>query len=214
MSISRRRGLTVGGLAAGGAILAGASAAFACVAVVGQITVDGTIGRSVSIANGNHPGGNVFCVPPTTGATAPQPTGFAPNQRPLIKVSVGPVPSSSPCQTRTVGTSIVPNAFGDSSYDVMYCDGAVFKKTGGAWDLSFLKPDRGSCFFTDGVGDRAVLMGTMTVSGGTGSGEYRIPAGAAKNGPNNAAGIAVRETGPGNTHPGAAHVNIAAISII
>lgn len=215
--MQRSKKFAAGGFLAGGVILAGASAAFACVAVVGQITVEGSVGRSVSIANGNHPGTNVFCTPPTAGAAVPQPTGYSASQRPSVTVTLGSAANSA-CPTRTVNIAgvptVVPNAFGDSAYDVMFCDGTVFKRTGGAWDLTVNKPDKGSCFHTDGVGDRAVLMGTMVVAGGTGSGTFKIPGGAGVNGPNNAAGVSVRETGPSATNPGGQHVNIAAISIV
>lgn len=216
MRARQQRMLTVGGFFAAATILVSASAAFACVAVVGQITVKGSVGTSRSIANGNHPGGNVFCTPPTVGATVPAPTGFSPGARPDVTVTLGSA-ANSPCPTRTVTIAgvptTVPNAFGDATYEVMFCNGTVFKKTGGVWDLTVNKPDRGSCFFTDGVGDRAVLMGTMTVVGGSGSGVFDIPGGeVTTNGPNNAAGISVRELGSGNPGPG--HVNIAAISII
>ncbi len=216
MQMRRGKKLAIGGVLASGAVMAGASAAFACVAVVGQITVQGSVGTSRSVANGNHPGTNVFCTPPTVGAAVPAPTGFSPSARPDVTVTLGSAASSA-CPTRTVNIggvpTVVPNAFGDATYEVMFCNGTVFKKTGGVWDLSVNKPDRGSCFFTDGVGDRAVLMGTMVVSAGTGSKVFDIPGGdVTKTGPNNAAGISVRELGSGN--PGAPHVNIAAISII
>ena len=211
-----QRKLAASGFLAGVALLATASMAYACVQTIGrlQVTVPNGGGSSVAIGNGNHPGlGNNYCDPqPTNGARVLRATSFA--NRPSVTVSYGPASQCSP-----VGPSAVrpgrANTPTDGTYDVMFCDGQVFKQKGDFWvDISDPHA-KSSCYFTDAVGDRAVLMGSMAVAGGSGSGSFQIPFGATKSGPNNAAGISVARTGPGpNPAGGPPDVNLAPITMI
>lgn len=203
----QHRKFAVGGFFAAAVVLATASLAFACVQTIGTLTVTGPNGGvSTAVGNGGHPPRGNYCVAPTNGASAPRATSFA--DRPAITVAYGPSDLCNPTPRPRANTP------SDGTYDVMFCDGNVFRLKNGVWG-PVVFPDRGSCFFTDAVSDRAVLMGTMAVAGGSGSGVYRIPFGAAKTGPTNAAGVSVRRTGPGgNPAGGPPDVNMAPISII
>ncbi|MGH9177885.1 MAG: hypothetical protein ACRD0N_04950 [Acidimicrobiales bacterium] len=197
-------------------VLACASVASACVQMIGRLEVTGTNGgTSVAIGNGTHPPFNMYCVPPTNGATAPRTTNF--RDRPLVNIAYGPASECNPIPDLG-GTTVIPgraNTPGDGTYEVNYCDGKVFQQKNGEWGFRVYPLDAGSCFFSDSPVDRGVLMGTMTVAGGSGSASLRIPAFAATNGPKNAAGIAVRRTGPGrNPAGGPPDVNLVPISII
>lgn len=207
--------LGAGGFFAAAAILASASAAFGCVQVIGRLAVTGTNGgTSVAIGNGTHPPFNMYCVPPTNGATAPRATSFS--NRPLVTLNYGPASECNPIPPGE--TSVRPgraNTPSDGTYEVNFCDGKVFQSKAGVWGFRVQPLDAGSCFFNDSPADRGVIMGSMTVAGGSGSASLRIPAFAAKNGPNNAAGIAVRRSGPGpNPAGGPPDVNLVPISII
>ena len=212
----RQKMLSLGGFVAAATVLASASAAFACVQVIGRLEVTGTNGgTSVSIGNGTHPPRNPFCVPPTNGATAPRATSFA--NRPTVHISYGPASECNPIPDLGE-TSVRPgraNTPGDGTYEVNFSSGKVFQLKGGVWEFKVNPIDAGSPFFNDAIGDRGVIMGTMVVVGGSGSASLRIPTGAAKNGPSNTAGVAVRRTGPGpNPAGGPSDVNIAAITIL
>ena len=201
------------------ALLVATSVAFACVQTRGRMQVVGSLGStSTAIGNGFHPGpGNVeYCKAPKPGARVLQPTGFSTNQRPAVTVSVSAATACNPLSPGSFAPG-QPNVLADGNYEVMFCDGSVFEhRNGKVKNVSSNPPDHGgTCYFTDEVHAPATLMGTMTVSGGTGSGEYRIPAGASKNGPDDWAGVSVRRTGPA-PQPGGGppHVNMAPISII
>lgn len=209
------RNLLAGGFFALTIVLATASVAYACVQVIGTLTVTGTNGgTSVAVGNGTHPPFNMYCVPPTNGATAPRSTSFA--NRPLVTISYGPASACNPIPEGE--TSVRPgraNTPSDGTYDVNYCDGKVFQQKNGEWGFRVYPLDAGSCFFTDSPVDRGVLMGSLTVAGGSGSASLRVPAFAAKSGPNNAAAIAVRRACCGsNPAGGPPDVNLAPISII
>ena len=211
-----QRKLAASGFLAGVALLATASMAYACVQTVGrlQVSVPNGGGTSVAIGNGNHPGlGDNYCDPqPTNGARVLRATSFA--NRPSVTVSYGP---ATQCAAIPARGQLPPraNTPSDGTYDVMFCDGQVFRQKNGTWvDISDPHA-KSSCFFTDAVGDRAVLMGSMAVAGGSGSGSFQIPFGATKSGPNNAAGVSVRRTGPGpNPAVGPPDVNMAPITMI
>jgi hypothetical protein len=204
------------------AVLVAASVAFACVQTRGRMTVTGSLNtRSFAEGNGFHPGkGNVeYCRQPRPGAQVLAPTGFSPAQRPDVTVALSPAQGCNPLPAGSFAPG-QPNVFADGNYDVMFCDGDVFQtnQNGVVKDTSSNpteENEHGGCFFTDAVTDRATLMGTMVVAGGSGSGTYDIPFGAAVNGPNNYAGVSVRRTGP-TPQPGGGppHVNMAPISII
>ena len=194
-----------------------AATAYACVQTVGELTVgnlDQTNypGYSKAIGNGHHPGpGNVeYCVPPTPGAKAKESQGFrAP--RPQVTVSLAP---SNQCNPFDAG-AIQPghaNTPGDGSYEVMFCPGKVFKTSSG----ELVNTDggaHGSCFFTDGVGDQAVQMGFMTVTGGSGRGTFRLPGNTSHNNPGQYSGVSVREAAGTTPHAGPPYVNMAPIQI-
>ena len=213
------RNLVAVGFFATAVVLASASVAYACVQVIGRLSVTGPSGgTSVAIGNGTHPPFNMYCAPLVNEATAPRAASFA--DRPAVTVAYGPASQCNPIPN--LGDSSVrpgrANTPSDGTYDVNFCDGRIFGLKGGDWYFR-VNPlsdvHSGSCFFTDAVTDRGVLMGTMAVSGGSGSGVYRIPFGAGKNGPSNAAAIAVRRAGPGpNPAGGPPDVNIVPISII
>lgn len=209
--------LGVGGFFAAATILASASAAFACVQVIGKLSVTGTNGgTSVAIGNGTHPPFNMYCVPLTNGATAERPTGFSPSQKPLVQITYGPASECNPIPD--LGDASVrpgrPNTPADGTYEVNFCPGKVFQSKAGVWGFRVQPLDAGSCHFNDGVGDRGVIMGSMTVAGGSGSAALRIPAGAPKNQPTNASGIAVRRACCGGSGFGAPDMNLVPISII
>lgn len=219
------------GFTAATALVVGASMAFACVQTRGRITLTGSLGtKSWAIGNGIHPGpGNVeYCSQPRVGARVPQPTGFGPSQRPDVIVAVTPE-TSAKCGTLGPGSFSPgsPNTMSDGSYEVMYCDGTVFERNanGVVKDLSSNASGHGSCYFYDSPADRGVLIGFLSIGAGSGSGTYKIPGGAAQNGPDNWAGVAVRRCGTTPSIAGCAsatpqtgggppHVNMAPISII
>jgi hypothetical protein len=215
----QRRGVATAGFFAAAIVLASASVAAACVQVIGTLTVTGTNGgTSVGIGNGTHPPFNMYCVPVTNGATAPRATSFA--NRPQVTISYGPAEACNPIPDLG-DTTVNPgraNTPSDGTYEVNFCNGRVFAKKAGEWSFR-VNPlsdvHAGSCFFSDAVNDKGVLMGTMEVDEGSGSGVYRIPFGASKSGPSNAAGIAVRRAccGP-NPAGGPPDVNLVPISII
>ena len=215
----QHRSLALAGFFATAVLLATASVAYACVQTIGrlQVTVPNGGGTSVAIGNGNHPGlGDNYCDPqPTNGARVLRATSFA--NRPSIIVSYGPATQCNPVGPGAVrpGRANTPT---DGTYDVMFCDGQVFRQKNGTWVDVSDPHNKSSCFFTDAVGDRAVLMGSMTVEGGSGSGTFSIPFGATKSGPNNAAGISVRRNGPMPQPPvgpgGPPDVNMAPITMI
>lgn len=218
MKTRQHRKLAVAGFFVTALMLATVSVAYACVQVIGRLEVTGTNGgSSVAIGNGTHPPFNMYCEPLVNGATAPRAATFA--DRPPVTVSYGPTTQCNPIPD---GPDAVrpgrANTPSDGTYDVNFCSGTVFQRKAGVWSFK-VNPlsdvHAGSCFFSDAVNDRGVLMGTMAVAGGSGSGVYRIPFGAAKNGPSNAAGVAVRRAGPGpNPAGGPPDVNLVPISII
>lgn len=215
MHLRRNRRLAAAGFFATAVVLATASVAYACVQVIGRLEVSSGGGTSVAIGNGTHPPFNMYCSPPTNGATAPRATSFA--DRPAVTLSYGPASQCNPIPD--LGESSVrpgrANTPSDGTYEVNFCDGMVFQQKGGEWDFKVRPLNAGSCFFNDAIGDRGVIMGSLTVAGGSGSGVFRIPFGAGKNGPSNAAGIAVRRSGPGpNPAGGPPDVNLVPISII
>jgi hypothetical protein len=197
--------------------LTAAATAFACVQTIGQLSVTGpgTSGTSTAIGNGHHPGPkNVeYCVPPTPGAVAPVPTGFGPNARANLTVSLAP---SSQCNPFDAG-AIQPghaNTPADGVYEVNFCDGKIFRDSGNGLVSTTDTSAHGNCFFSDGVGDAGVLMGALTVTGGSGSAVLKLPGGATKNGPNAYAGVAVREKANTTGHPGPPYVNMAPIQLV
>lgn len=210
------RRLVAVGFFATAVVVATASVAYACVQVIGRLQVTGTNGgTSVAIGNGTHPPRNMYCVPPTNGATAPRSTSFA--NKPAVTLAYGPAEECNPIPDLG-DTSVRPgraNTPADGNYEVNFCDGRVFQLKNGVWSFNVYPLDAGSCFFNDSPKDRGVIMGTMAVVGGSGSATLKIPAFATKNGPSNAAGIAVRRAGPGpNPAGGPPDVNLVPISII
>ena len=210
------RNLLAGGFLALTVVLATASVAYGCVQMIGRLAVTGTNGgTSVAVGNGTHPPFNMYCVPPTNGATAERSTSFA--NRPLVTISYGPSTDCNPIPD--LGENSVrpgrANTPSDGTYEVNFCDGKVFQEKNGEWGFRVYPLDAGSCFFNDSPSDRGVIMGSMTVAGGSGSASLRIPAFAAKSGPKNAAGIAVRRSccGP-NPAGGPPDVGLVPISII
>ena len=207
------RNLLAGGFFVLTVVLAGASVAYGCVQMIGRMTVTGTNGGvSTAVGSGVHPPYNMYCVPPTNEASAPRATDFA--NRPAVDITYGPATDCNPIPA----TGVVPgraNTPSDGTYEVNFCDGKVFARKGGEWGFKATPIGAGSCFFNDSPSDRGVIMGTMMVTGGSGSARLRIPAFVALSGPSNAAGIAVRRTGPGpNAATGPADVNLVPISII
>ncbi|MDQ4134065.1 MAG: hypothetical protein M3179_12890 [Actinomycetota bacterium] len=220
------------GFSAVAAVLLISSVAFACVQTRGRIQVTGSLGtRSSAIGNGFHPGpGNVeYCHAPRAGARVPQPTGFSPNQRPTITVSVAPATDCNPLPQGSFAPG-QPNVLADGNYEVNFCDGTVFQTNanGKLKEISSNRSDEnahGSCFFSDSLTDRGLLIGQLAVTNSSGSGSYHIPFGAAVNGPTDYAGVAIRRCGTSPTVSGCAsatpqtgggppHVNMAPISII
>lgn len=199
------------GFSAGVVLVVTASVAFACVQVIGTLRVTVTNGgTSMAIGNGTHPAFNMFCDgdgegeghPIVNEATAENPTSF--RDKPTVTVSYGPSEMCDPIPNLD-DTSVRPgraNTPRDGSYEVMFCDGQLFKNKGGTWEFHFV-PRQGSCFFTDAVVDRATQMGFMDVEDGAGEGEFQIPFGGRKNQPNNASAITVRldEQDPGQPPP-------------
>ena len=198
-----------------GAVVAMASVSFACVQTRGRITVNGTVGVSSATGSGQHPGTkNVgYCGPIQANAQAPASLGFAPNQRASVTVTLGAGTGSCATVTNSPVNNNGPNAFPDSTYEVMFCPGRVFQSKGGTiHDVS--SGAHGACFFTDGVGDDAVQMGFLTVAGGSGSGTFKIPGGATANGPSNSSGISVRDAARTTPYPGPPVVNMAPITLL
>lgn len=207
------RSLLAAGFFALTVLMATASVAYGCVQMIGRLAVTGTNGgTSVAIGSGVHPPFDMYCVPPTNAATAPRAIDFA--NRPAVSISYGPATDCNPIPASGVrpGRANTPS---DGTYEVNFCDGKVFARKGQEWGFKVYPLTAGSCFFNDSPADRGVIMGTMTVAGGSGTATLRIPAFAATNGPNNAAGVAVRRTGPGpNPAGGPPDVGLVPISII
>jgi len=217
MQHNQRKWLLLTSLSTGAVALSVAATAFACVQTIGQLTVTGpgTSGTSTAIGNGHHPGQkNVeYCVPPTPGAVAPVPTGFGPSQRPSITVALAPSLMCNPFDAGAIQPNHA-NTPGDGVYEVNFCNGKIFRDSGNGLVSTTDTSTHGSCFFSDGVGDAGVLMGTMTVTGGSGSAVLKIPGGASKNGPNAYAGVAVREGANTTGHGGPPYVNMAPIQLV
>ena len=221
MQHNRRKWRIVAGMAPVAAALTAAATAFACVQTIGQLTVrgPGDSGTSTAVGSGAHPGAkNVeYCVPPTAGAVAPVPTGFAPSQRPSITVTYGPSATLCNPTPQTAIQKRIANTPVDGVYEVNFCNGKVFRDSGNGLVSTTDQSAHGSCFFSDGVTDAGVLIGTMTVAGGSGTATLKIPGDATKNGPNAFSGIAVREKSPTPTsaggHPGPAYVNMAPLQL-
>ena len=205
--------LGVGGFLAAATILASTSAAFGCVQVIGRLAVTGTNGgTSVAIGSGEHPPFNMYCVPPTVGASAPRATSFA--NKPSVLISYGAADECNPIPAGGVrpGRANTPS---NGVYEVNFCPGKVFTVKKGVWGFKVYPLDAGSCHFNDAVGDRGVIMGTMEVVDGSGSATLKIPFGAPRNQPTNASGIAVRRMGPGpNPAGGPADMNLVPITIL
>jgi hypothetical protein len=213
-------------------VLVVSSVAFACVQTRGRIQVTGALGtRSTAIGNGFHPGpGNVeYCHAPKPGARVPTSTGFSPTQRATINVAVQPATDCNPLPVGSFSPGS-PNVLSDGNYEVNFCDGTVFETNanGKVKDISSNRGEEnthGSCFFSDSLTDRGLLIGQMAVAGGSGSGNYLLPAGTSVNGPTDYAGVAIRRCGTAPSVAGCAsagpqvgggppHINMAPISII
>jgi hypothetical protein len=214
--MSRHRKPLLFGLSTAAIALGVAATAFACVQTVGQLNVrnnDPSIGgTSTAIGNGHHPGpGNVeYCRAPQPGATAKEaPTFRSPRQS--VDVSLTPSSECSPFDSGAIQPGH-DNTPGDGSYEVMFCPGKVFKTSSGSL-VNVDSTAHGSCFFTDGVGDIAVQMGFMTVTGGSGSGTFKLPGGTTRNKPGQYSGVSVREAAGTTPHPGPPYVNMAPIQI-
>lgn len=194
-----------------------AATGWACVQTIGQLTVANTDqanwpGTSTAIGNGHHPGnGNdAYCVPPTPGAQAPEFKGFGAS-RPRVVVALSPSSQCNPFDADAIQPGHA-NTPGDGTYDVMFCPGKVYKTRAGSL-LDITSPHDGSCYFTDGVGDAAVLMGQMTVTGGSGSATLALPGNTSNNNPGQYSGVSVREVTRAAQHGGPPYVNMAPISI-
>ena len=123
-----------------------------------------------------------------------------------------------------------PNTLSDGNYEVNFCDGVVFETNvnGKVKDISSNRGEEnthGSCYFSDSLTDRGLLIGQMAVTSGSGSGNYLLPFGASVNGPTDYAGVAIRRCGTSPSVSGCAsagpqtgggppHINMAPISII
>lgn len=205
----RNRKLLLLGLSTAAVTVAAAATAYACVQTIGQLSVTGPSpsGTSTAIGNGHHPdvGNAEYCEPPTPGATAP-----IGNPRPDVTVVFGPSSKCNPTDAGAIQPGIA-NTPADGVYTVNYCNGKVFHDTGGGL-VNSAGGQHGSCFSSGSVGARGVLMGTLTVTGGSGSATLKIPAGATPNGPNAYAGVSVREQV--DTHPGPPYVNMAPIRMV
>lgn len=136
-----RRGVLVGsGFVA--AVLLTASAAFACVTFMGQMTVDGHDGDTTVVGTGNSHG---YCSQPTTAAAG------------HLADSITATVSSATCN----GTSHqLPNG----TYDVRYNNEKSYTFNGTVWNAV----SSTGCFLGSN-GPTTSTLGTMSVSGGSGT---------------------------------------------
>lgn len=193
LAAKHRRRSTAIGFTTAAAVLSLSSAAFACVIYTGQLDVTGNGGTSTSIGARMNPStGTQYCVPPTDGAAAPAAGA--------VTVSVSP---ASICLD-----SAGKNQLRDGTYDVAFLPRAYTVRRG-----ALSQTDQ--CFFPDNtVNTKLQTMGPLSVSSGSGSGQYAIPADAMKNGPNNRAAVCIREQQAERTFPSSAHGNSAAVTVL
>ncbi|MDQ3932468.1 MAG: hypothetical protein M3252_06500 [Actinomycetota bacterium] len=196
-------------VSAAAALLLIASAAFACVQTRGKLTVTGGGGTSSATGNGNHTGpkNSEFCGPIVAGAQ--HTLGATPAQ--TVSVAVGQGTGDCANIANSPFNYPGPNQVPDGQYNVLFCNGRVFQNQGGTI-VDQTGGQHGSCYSPSVTGEVAQI-GTLAVSGGNGSGTYSIPRGVSQSGPNNYAGISIRENGV-TPHPGPPVVNLAPIRII
>lgn len=136
-----RRGLLVGSSFVA-AVLLTASAAFACVTFKGQMLVDGHDGDTTVVGTGNSHG---YCSAPTSAA------------RGHLADSITATVSSATCN----GTS---HSLPDKTYEVRYNNKKAYNSNGTTWTMI-----SGTGCWATGNSTTVSVLGTMTVSGGSGT---------------------------------------------
>ena len=136
-----RRGLTfASGLVA--VVMALSGTAFACVTFKGQMTVDGHDGDTTVVGTGNSHG---YCSQPTSAAAG------------HLADSITATVSSATCS----GSS---HQLANGTYEVRYNNKKSYTSNGTSWTMI-----SGTGCFASGQSTTVSILGTMTVSGGSGS---------------------------------------------